>query len=36
MSIEQITPRVLRVLGQNPGKVSDPCSQIGNFGEFRA
>ena len=29
-SVEQITPRVLRVLGQNPGQVSDSCFQIGS------
>lgn len=34
MSVEQITPRVLRVLGQNPGKVRDPCCRIDSCEEF--
>lgn len=33
-AVEQLTPRVLRILGQNPGKVSGPCPRIGTCQEF--
>jgi hypothetical protein len=29
--VEQLTPRVLRVLGQNPGKVSGSCDNVGSL-----
>jgi hypothetical protein len=29
--VEQLTPRVLRVLGQNPGKVSGSCDHVGSL-----
>lgn len=33
-NVEQLTPRVVRILGQNPGKVSCELFQVGDHDEL--